>query len=200
MLGWFAGLCRRLIGEFLVGEGFGEIEPLEPTAVTFVRGSRFIQFGYYAEDAPAYSVMVSLGFIRMSNDEARQYELDGIGLWRLIPEADPLRSYPKWKFEDEDEAANVLQRIRDELLPDFALPAIDAPERLSAAIHAAQGELEACRDAQASTRNLKAARQSFGTKDFRAALDQYSRVREDRLTEADRKRIQIAKRKRRQDE
>lgn len=190
---FFPGVCEQVVGEYLDREGFSRLPSSDPSAVLFVRGSKFLQFSYQVEDSPGYSPVVSLGFILVLDRASSDYELHGIGLWRLIPDDDDCRSYGDWTFRTEKEAQKSLMRIRNEALPAFAIPAINDSERLSGLIDAARSEVEAQHDDEVQKKNLRNARKAFENRNFVLTAELYRRVQKDRLTDADRKRFELAR-------
>jgi len=118
----FEAVCREVFDDFFARHRFGMPPEIKPPRVRYTKESMFVDFSYYPEDAPKYAPMVTLGW----RDAASMVESIA-GLWALIPDTVNERSYSFWTFTNADTARDVLSRIRDDVLPHYALPLFQDP-------------------------------------------------------------------------
>ncbi len=116
--GYFSKTCIALLGAYLEEDGF-EVSQVGPIgAVTFKRFDVFIQIGYELITRPNYEPTVVIGLGDRKYDEAGKPAF--VPLWFVIRDDEPASQYPRWKFSSEAELREVLLRIKNEVLEEYA--------------------------------------------------------------------------------
>lgn len=178
----------QILGDYLREEGFVAIEAAR-ASVVFQRHDVLLRVSMYEEDALPRALNVGLG-VRAADGGA-----DTVGLWSLIPRDAEAQAYAVWRFANQGDLEGVLARLRDEVLPEYAAPLWRHPPRLQLVLEQARAARHELHETRLQQLHLDQARAAFEQGQFAKATDEYV-LAGSGLTAADRKRLDIAKRRR----
>jgi hypothetical protein len=187
---YFEPVAREVVDHYLRAHGFGEGEADEAGYLTYRRGKVFLQFHYYVEDSPNFSPMVSIGLTR---SDPLVPAFDRIGLWYAVPLDVEVRNYETWTFSSADDLRQVLTRVRDEVLDVYGRSLWENPDVLLTLIDNRFEEVKAERTSEIVNRNKQEAERAFRAHDYEKAARLYGLMKDSDLSQAERKRHEIAK-------
>jgi hypothetical protein len=188
---YFEPVARDVFEHYLRQHGFGEGEADEIGCLTFHRRDVVLRVYYWVEDRPNYSPMVSM---RLDLKSPLAPAFDEIGLWYAVPPSAEEHNYETWYFSNADELRSSLSRIRDQVVDVYARPLWEDPDRLASLIDRRFAEYKAERSADVVNRNKQDAERAFRAQDYEKAAQLYGSMNEADLSNAERKRHEIAKR------
>ena len=187
---YFEPVCREVFDSYLAQHGFQYLKLNSKTRVTYGNGDQNISFSYWIEDAPRYVVGVGLD---VGNYDAEK----GADLSDLVPIDDHKAKYWEWEFNDADSLHQIFLRIRDNVLPRYALPFWQQTDLLQNALNRVESGRQA-KDASDEANKLRnQAAAAFRNKDFQEAVRLYRKISPIDLSPADQKRLEISLKKRR---
>lgn len=187
---YFEPVAREIFDDYLRSFGFGKVEADEVGCLTYHGREVFLRVHYYVEDSPNYSPMVTIGITRTS---PLIPAFNTIGLWYAIPVSAGVRNYATWTFSNAGELKQVLTRIRDEVVAVYARPLWENPDQLAALIDTRYEEVKAERASEIVNRNKQEAERAFKAHDYEKAARLYGLMKDSDLSNAERKRHEIAK-------
>ena len=150
------------------------------TRIIYRKGDLFVRFSHWVEDCPNYVVMIGVGIIEgIDGEESRE----GLGLGYIMPED---YDFNKWCFVDEESLEAALYTIASEILVQYVKPILEDRERLSRLIDEQAAELRTY-DEKFITPEYEKARKAYKEKQYRKALEIYSRIELGELSDLDKK-------------
>lgn len=189
---YFKKACDQLLEPYLRLFGFnwvtmkhGEEEAISHAVYT--NDEVLLDFCYWAEDFPNYCVMVGIGF----TDGHLVLTRSQIGLWCAIPPD----KQEQTNFRNEAELVSVLTQIRDEILPTYAKPLWEDHQLLRQLITRFHSENDAKIELAETERKRREAELAFKAGNFKESIKIYSELSPIDLTDTDRKRFEVAKKK-----
>ncbi|MGH9187353.1 MAG: hypothetical protein ACRD0U_16305 [Acidimicrobiales bacterium] len=185
-LGSFPTVVERVVGPYLTRHGF-ELAERSPTAVMFKGGSARVELSYWLEDLPRPSISVAVG--AAGDDGSRRM----VGLWRAIPEGEPARAYPDWRFHDETTLENVLHRMVRDVLDVYGWRLWTEPGHLAGLLAEQEAEVDAHYLDDLRRADLAKARRAFDEGRFQEAVDSFVLVGAEALSASDRRRLYEAR-------
>lgn len=186
---YFASMCAAELDQFFDAEGFSR-RTSGTTEVAYERGSLFVEFSYYVEDAPNYSLIVVIGMNESPSEQDRR------GAKRLplalVDDSIP-QSVEFWRFRSELELREILRSMRDDALLDQARTVWDDPRRFDSLYERHVSKIfQNAREAE-DARLLADARKAFADHDYQTALRSFVLLGRDKLSPVDAKRLAWAR-------
>ena len=106
---YFESICNRVLVHRLAIDGFTRCDSEGIIAVRYCTGSLFVEFSYYVEDSPTYSLSVFIGLGSGMFDHRGSYA--AVPLW-YVSDVVGLTSGP-WRFSSPDQLAKIFEEIYD---------------------------------------------------------------------------------------
>ncbi len=117
---FFAAACRRVLGDYLEGNGFAEKGPNEVGGLMFSRFDVFLEISYELETSPNYALSMVLGIGDKKYDEGGHPCC--VPYWHLLPRDRREHRGESIRFTTEPELEALLVRFRDQFLEPYAKP------------------------------------------------------------------------------
>jgi hypothetical protein len=190
---YFLPTVREVLDPLLAGEGLSyEGDHREVTAY-WAAGDRFFRVGYLPETKPDYELVIGLGEADGSPLGPKS-STNSIGVWRLLPR-DVAPQIADWRFHSPESLREELRRAWSEAVAPYVLPLLSKEHQLSQLIEEHNYELAEEDENLMQNRLLAYARVQFETGRFAEAIHAYDELGDEPLTRADRKRLEIARRR-----
>ena len=185
LLPYFEPVCREVLDSYLAQNGFQNLKLHRPTRVIYGNGEQIIGFSYWTEDAPRYVVGVGL--------DVGNYDTEkGADLSDLVPIDDHKAKYWGWEFNDADSLHQICLRIRDNVLPRYALPFWQQTDLLQNALNRVESGRQAKEASDEANKLRNQAAAAFRNKNFQEAVRLYRKISPIDLSPADQKRLEIS--------
>ncbi len=185
---YFEPVCREVFDSYLAQHGFQYLKLNSKTRVTYGSGDQVISFSYWIEDAPRYVVGVGL--------DVGNYDTEkGADLSDLVPIDDHRAKYWGWEFNDADSLHQIFLRIRDNVLPRYALPFWQQTDLLQNALNRVESGRQAKEASDEANKLRNQAAAAFRNKNFQEAVHLYRKISPIDLSPADQKRLEISLKK-----
>jgi hypothetical protein len=190
---YFAGVVHDVLDEYLRRYGFTYKGVHQGVSVYWTLGDLFFRVGYLAETAPDYELTMGTG-LRSSSPLRPASSADSVGVWRLVPSgADP--RLVEWVFDSPEGLREVLQHVRDHVVEPYVASLWKDRDRLRSLIAQHGREAEDERNRLLDERRIERARAEFDAGRYADAAHSYAEVDPNRLTRADQKRLELARRR-----
>jgi hypothetical protein len=191
---YFIPTVRRAFEPLLAGLGFLYVGDFaRVTAYWASDDERFLSVGYMPETLPCYEMLLGIGRSALGSFDPPA-AADTIGIWRLLP-PDEVGTIANWRFDSREALTRELTRAWNEAMVPYVIPVLDEPGSLDRLVNEYRDELTPDDDRRMENRLLHYARGEFNAGRFSKAVSAYDEVADEYLTNADRKRIQIARRR-----
>ena len=195
---YFVPIARKVFDAWLAQHGLRWAGVRNRTRANWARGRLWFSVEYWPETRPRYELLFATGEFEGANFELARPGL-GIGIWRLFPQ----KAQPKagdWEFRDAEQLREVLTTVWDTQIVPYVAPLWRPGDgRLSAVIAETERQLReqeaAERRGRTNDRHLRSARDHFAARRYRESVREYENVDDDALTNADRKRFEIARKR-----
>ena len=199
---YFKSVVLNVFAETLDSLGFQLMRTAPVGYVAFAKGQMFFMVGYELQDGPGSFTFWTWTGLHDHSVADRVHHETGCkfaGSAFLSETWSPMPDKGRWWFSSPENLRERLEKIRDEVvLPVLANYWGDEKRfrrKLDELNRKQLLEIDE-RNLQASEeRLLKTALERFKASDFAAAIEAYERVREERRSQVDRKRLEIAKHK-----
>jgi len=188
-LTYFEPLCHKVFDSYFYQNSFNPIPVRHPgRRVVYSNDEEFCGFGYYDQGYPKFEIIIAIGLMNRSTYNPES----AIGLMYDIPKSDTSANYWCCFFHDSPSLEELLTRIRDQVLPVYAKPLWDDPERLRQLLVRVAESQEAAREARQTEQKRKLAVAAFQKGNFGEALGIYNEMSAVDYLPSDKKRIEIA--------
>ena len=169
---YFIETSKKILDGFFQKYGFCFDETNEDKIV-YYKDNIFIEFYYYPEDAPNYSLIIGIGFIK--NDKGLTgYE--GVGLWNVIHQQGDLINYKDRMFSSREELERNLIRIRNEIIPKYAKLLWENPNKLKNVIDEQLNRNNSKYRKQNRTQKLRQAKKAFRSGLYKEAVKIFKEI------------------------
>ena len=182
---YFEPVCREVFDSYLAQHGFQHLKLTSQTRVIYGNGNQTISFSYWIEDAPRYVVGVGL-------DVGDYHSEKGADLSDLVRIDDDEAKYWEWEFNDADSLHQICLRIRDNVLPRYALPFWQQTDLLQNALNRVESGRQAKEASDEANKLRNQAAAAFRNKNFHGTVRLYRKLSPIDLSPADQKRLEIA--------
>jgi hypothetical protein len=191
---WFLPVVRETLDDLLAAEGFDYIGDYEGVRANWASGPQVLSVGYLPETSPSYELQLSVS----EDEQPLQPQIFGnsLGVWRLLPPDRVREIVTNWRFDGPQQLRETLLRAWREAILPYAIPLRDQEGRLAALIAEQDDELREKERRFMDDRLLRFARGQFADGHYDEAVGAYEQLDDERLTAADRKRLDIARRRR----
>lgn len=191
---YFLPTVRAVLDPLLAEQGFRWIGDYREVSAYWGSGRRFLSFGYLPETSPDYELLLGVGESDESPLEPTTSETT-VGVWRLLPEEEVER-IASWSFDSPEALERELRRAWREAVMPYVFPVLEQGDRLAEIIAAHEDEFTEEDLAYEREQVLGHARAAFDMGRYDDALEAYGQVDEAAHKASDRKRIEIARRRR----
>jgi hypothetical protein len=190
---YFLATVRDVLDPLLAEPGFRYVGDHRGVTAYWVAGPSFFRVGYLPETMPQYELLLGVGESEGSPLEPKSSS-NSIGVWRLLPpEVAP--QIANWRFNSPQALKNELLRAWEEAIKPFVAPIWSDQEHLARVIFEHSDELTEEDEELMQDRLLRHARAEFDSGRFADAIHAYDELDDAALTQADRKRVEIARRR-----
>lgn len=173
---------------FFRKQGF-YLDEADEDKVVYYKDNIFIEFYYYPEDAPNYSLIIGIGLVK--NDKGLTgYE--SIGLWNLIHQQGDLINYKDRRFSNQEELERNLIRIRNEIIPKYAKLLWENPNKLKSMIDEQVNRNNSEYEKQIRNQKLRQAKKAFKSGLYDEAIKIFKEIGISNLSAVELKMYRIA--------
>jgi hypothetical protein len=190
---YFLATVRDVLDPLLADHGFSYAGDHRGVTAYWVAGPRFFRVGYLPETMPQFELLLGVGESEGSPLEPKSSS-NSIGVWRLLP-SEVAPQIANWRFDSPQALKKELLRAWEEAITPFVAPIWSDQELLARVISEHSDELIEEDEALMQDRLLRHARAEFDSGRFADAIHAYDELDDDALTQADRKRVEIARRR-----
>ncbi len=190
---YFLPAVREVLDPLLGDEGFRYAGDHREVTAYWTAGDRFFRVGYLPETKPDYELVIGLGQSEGSPLQPKS-STNSVGVWRLLPR-DVAPQIADWRFHSPESLSQELRRAWREAVAPYVLPLLSEGNRLGRIIEEHNDELTEDDENLMEDRLLAHARAQFEAGNFAEAVHAYDELGEEPLTRADRKRLEIARRR-----
>lgn len=191
---YFVPVARDTLDALLAKEGFSYVGDHRGVTAYWSDGPRFFRVGYLPETKPRYELLLGVGEHDGSPLEPKSSR-NSIGVWRLLP-PETAPAIADWQFDSPEMLRQELLRAWNEAIIPHVIPLWAQDGRLAGLIAEHNDELNEADKRSMDDRLLRHARAEFDAGRFAEAVDAYDELSDEQLTPADRKRLEIARRRR----
>ncbi|WP_297326056.1 hypothetical protein [Nitrosomonas sp.] len=128
---YFDVVGLTILGSYFADQGFSW-QRTKINGIFFRKSDLFVEISYIPETYPNYSPSIIIGIGTDKYDDLGN--ITGVPAWSIIPETEEARKYSFWKFSNEDELVDKLERIKSEILEKYAKPFLEDRSELAIAI------------------------------------------------------------------
>lgn len=185
LLPFFKPVCREVLDPYFLEQGFEHTDIDREATIAYSNGDHTVGFSYWIEDRPNFVVMIGLA-------EGSYHQDAGAALGDLAAIMDDNAKYWEWNFHNPDELRQVLMRIRDQVLPNYAAPLWQQPTVLHQRLIQARERLDTQADSRKVARTKELAAAAFRGERFDQVISLYRQLSPVDLSPADQKRLDIA--------
>lgn len=173
---------------FFRKQGF-YLDEADEDKVVYYKDNIFIEFYYYPEDAPNYSLIIGIGLVK--NDKGLTgYE--SIGLWNFIHQQGDLINYKDRRFSNQEELERNLIRIRNEIIPKYAKLLWENPNKLKSMIDEQVNRNNSEYEKQIRNQKLRQAKKAFKSGLYDEAIKIFKEIGISNLSAVELKMYRIA--------
>jgi hypothetical protein len=194
MADYFLSTARAVLDPLLSEHGFSYVGDHRGVTAYWRAGDQFIRIGYLPETAPRYELLIGVGEASGPLLEPKSSS-NSIGVWRVLP-AEIAPSVANWRFDSALSLDEELRRAWSDALVPYVLPLSTDPGQLAALIEEHADELTAEDEQLMHDRLVSHARAEFDAGRFASAVHAYDEIGEETLAPPDRKRLEIARKRR----
>lgn len=190
---YFVDVVHEVLDEYLRRQGFAYKGEHRQVTAYWTLDDLFFRVGYLTETAPDYELVMGTG-LSSSSPLWPKSAADSVGVWRLLPTgADP--GLVEWRFDSPERLREVLQQARNDVIEPFVAPMWKDRDRLRSLIGQQARETENEERELMDEQRVERARAEFDAGRYADAVRCYADVQPGRLTRADRKRLELARRR-----
>jgi len=190
-VGYFVPIARATLDGPLSAHGFSYGGDYRGVSAHRCNGSVFLTVSYLPETSPAYELQIAVGLGDVDPAEPKS-PANSIAVWRLLPSH--LEQIAGWRFDGPEKLSEQLRSAWTQAVLPYVEPLWYDEAALAHAIDEQRAQL-AREDAQLmDERLLRHARAEFTAGRFADAVHAFGELPADRLTAADRKRVEIGRR------
>jgi acetyl esterase/lipase len=190
---YFIPVVREVLDEPLAAHGFTYAGDHRDVTAYWTSGRLFFRVGYLPETMPCYELLLGIGLDDASPLEPKS-SANSIGVWRLLP-GDVAPQIANWRFDAPERLRRELGRAWTEAIVPYVTPLWSDPDELARLIAGHDDELAQEDQQRMNDRLLRYARSEFAAGHFPDAVHAYDELPAHELTRADRKRIELARRR-----
>jgi hypothetical protein len=189
---YFVAVTRTTLDGPLRDSGFGYAGCFREVELTWSSGSVSFSVEYLPETSPEYELQFSVGIGRVDPDEPRT-SADSVAVWRLLP--NHLEHLARRPFDGPQALRAQLLDVWTQVVLPYAGPLWSDEARLAALIDEQNAQIAEEDQRFMDERLLRHARAEFRAGRHAAAVNAYDDLPRERLTAADVKRLEIARRR-----
>lgn len=190
---YFLATVKEVFDPLLRDHGFSYVGDHREVTAYWTAGDRFFRVGYLPETRPDYELVIGVGESENSPLKPKS-STNSIGVWRLLPSV-LAPQIADWRFDTPQSLREELRRAWTEAIAPYVLPLLSESHRLGWLIEEHHDELAEEDENLMQNRLLAYARAQFEAGRFAEAIHAYDELGEGPLTRADRKRLEIARRR-----
>jgi hypothetical protein len=188
---YFVPVTRTTLDGPLEDVGFRYAGNYRDVALTWCNESVSLSVSYLPETAPEFELQFAVGLGR--DPDGPKTPVDSVALWRLVP--DDLQQLTSARFDGPQTLRAQLIEAWTQVVVPYAAPLWNDEAQLARLIDDQNAELAEEDVRFMDERLLRFARSEFQAGHHATAVHAYDELPEDRLTPADVKRLEIARRR-----
>lgn len=190
---YFLRTVREILDPLLADNGFSFAGDHRGVTAYWMAGDQFFRVGYLPETKPDYELVMGLGESKGSPLEPKSSS-NSIGVWQLLP-PDIAPQIADWRFDGPQSLKEELRKAWTDAVAPYVLPLRSDSHRLAQLIEEHNDELTEEDENLMQNRLLTHARAQFEAGRFVQAIHAYDELGDEPLTQSDRKRVEIARRR-----
>ena len=191
---YFVPVAREMLDAPLGEHGFAYAGDFRGVSLYWAAGPAFFNVAYLPETLPNYELLFGVG--RDESPPVGPALADNsVGVWRLLPPDRASRIAADWHFDSPEELREALRRAWDAAVLPYAMPTLRDDDELRRVIAAYDDEVTREDERMMNERLLEYARDEFAAGRFLQALQAYAEFPDEQLSNADRKRVELARRR-----
>jgi hypothetical protein len=194
---FFSRVGREVFETYLKTLGAHYCDQSSTTVVRFAANDWYVDLILLPEDGPRYSPRVEIGPLPELGSLSRERQVD---IMHTVPIGNELRNYNlQWRYRDAAEMLSVYERAREQIFKPFAVQYLIDPERLRELVTRRREEIEREWRADIANHNeaiyRNKADHALHQADYANFVMHMEKIPEERWSAADRKKIEIARRR-----